>query len=57
MIRNRIRRRVREAFRVRMPDLGPNWWIVINPRRKALDAPFEELKREVEKVVQRCAKS
>jgi RNase P protein component len=40
-----------------MPDLAPNWQIVINPRRRSLDAPFEELKREVEKVIQRCAKS
>ena len=57
VVRNRIRRRVREAFRVRLPEIGPDWQIVINPRRRSLDAPFEELKREVEKVVRKCAKS
>ena len=42
------RRRVREAVRLRLDRLNPQWSIVINPRRKALDAPIAELQREVE---------
>ena len=36
--RNRIRRRVREAVRLQLERLNPQWSIVINPRRKALEA-------------------
>ena len=52
--RNRIRRRVREAVRALLERLNPQWSIVFNPRRKALDAPCAELRREVEKLFLRC---
>jgi len=52
--RNRIRRRVREAVRLRLDRLNPHWTIVINPRRKALDAPLAEIEREVERLFARC---
>jgi ribonuclease P protein component len=54
VVRNRIKRRVREAVRSTLDRLSPQWSIVINPRRKALDAPLPELQREVEKLFQRC---
>lgn len=54
VIRNRIRRRVREAVRAKLDRVGVRWDIVINPRRRALTAPFEEIEREVEKLFQRC---
>ena len=53
-IRNRIRRRVREAVRLRLDQLNPQCILVINPRRKALDATFPEIQREVEKLFLRC---
>lgn len=53
--RNRIRRRMREAVRLELPALGPQWDIVINPRRAVLDAPFDEMRSEVRKLVHRCA--
>jgi hypothetical protein len=34
--------------------LSPLWSIVINPRRKALDAPVAELHKEVIRLFQRC---
>jgi ribonuclease P protein component len=40
VLRNRVKRRVREAARLRLERLSPQWSIVINPRRKALEAPF-----------------
>ena len=54
--RNRVKRRLREALRVRLADFGPQWDVVINPRRAALEATAEELRREVDRLVQRCGK-
>jgi ribonuclease P protein component len=54
VVRNRIRRRVREAVRLHLDRLNPQWSIVINPRRKALDAPMPELHREIERLFLRC---
>ena len=54
VVRNRIRRRVREAVRAQLDRLNPQWTIVINPRRKAFDAPMPEILREVERLFQRC---
>jgi ribonuclease P protein component len=55
VVRNRIRRRVREAVRLRLDELNPQCWIVINPRRKALDAPFTQIEKEIEKLFLRCS--
>ena len=52
--RNRIKRRMREAVRLHLDRLNPQWSIVINPRRKALEAPLAELEREVERLFLRC---
>ena len=52
--RNRIKRRMREAVRLHLDRLNPQWSIVINPRRKALEAPLPELEREVERLFLRC---
>lgn len=54
VIRNRIRRRVREAVRLQLEQLNPQWSIVINPRRKALEAPAVEVRREIERLFRRC---
>ena len=52
--RNRARRRIREALRLRLPEIGHQWDIVINPRRPAIAAPAEDLWREVDRLVSRC---
>ena len=54
VVRNRIKRRVREAVRLRLDRLSPQWSIVINPRRKALNASTQELQQEVERLFLRC---
>ena len=55
VVRNRIKRRVREAVRARLERVGAGWQIVINPRSRARTAPFPQLEQEVEKFFQRCA--
>jgi len=52
--RNRIKRRMREAVRMRLDRLNSSWSIVINPRSRSLEAPATELQREVERLFQRC---
>ncbi len=54
--RNRIRRRLREAVRLSLPGLAPGWAVVVQGRKGALDAPFESLRKEVEKLFSRCAR-
>ena len=54
VVRNRIKRRIREAVRLQLDRLSPQWEIVFNPRRAAMDSPFSELTREVEKLFLRC---
>jgi ribonuclease P protein component len=57
VVRNRVKRRVREAIRLRLDQLSPQCEVVINPRRRAAGAPFPEIQREVEKLLLRCAGS
>ncbi len=52
--RNRARRRVREALRLRLAELGREWDIVINPRRTLLTAAPDDLRAEVDRLVSRC---
>jgi ribonuclease P protein component len=54
VVRNRIKRRMREAFRLHRADLNPKWDIVINPRRTVLAAPFIDLERALRKVIEQC---
>jgi ribonuclease P protein component len=52
--RNRMKRRVREALRLCLPQFGPGWQIVVNLRRAALDAPAAQIRAEVERLLARC---
>jgi ribonuclease P protein component len=54
VVRNRIRRRLREILRKRLDEIDPGMDLVINPRRKAYEAPLEDLRRDVERLVTRC---
>ena len=49
-----IRRLEEEAVRLLLAELNPQCSLVINPRRKALNAPAAELSREVRKLFLRC---
>jgi ribonuclease P protein component len=54
VVRNRIKRKLRECIRLRLHRLPEGWSVVFNPRRAALNAGFEPLLREVERVFLRC---
>jgi len=54
--RNRAKRRVREALRPRLGELGSQWDVVINPRRQSLTAAPPELQREFDRLISRCGK-
>ena len=57
VVRNRIRRRLREVVRQRLKLVGPQWEIVFNPRRAAEEASPAELAREVERLFSKCGGS
>ena len=42
-IRNRIRRRLREVYRLNEDRFAPGWDIVVVARTRAIQAPFEKL--------------
>lgn len=52
-----MKRRIREAIRLRLGRIAPRWDIVINPRRTILDAPWAQIEKEVERLVARCESS
>jgi ribonuclease P protein component len=42
-IRNRVRRRLREVYRLNEARFAPGWDIVVVARSRAIKAPFEKL--------------
>lgn len=54
VVRNRMKRRMREAVRLHLASLGPGWAIVFNPRKALLDVSFDALEREVVRVFAKC---
>ena len=54
VVRNRVRRRMREAVRLEQHLFAPGWSIVFNPRRSTADISFETLRSEVARVAGKC---
>ena len=50
VVRNRIKRRMREAVRLRLANLAPGFDVVFNPRRAVLAADFTSLAAEVDRL-------
>jgi ribonuclease P protein component len=55
-VRNRIKRRMREAVRRLRPQFPAGLAIVVNPRKAAFDAPAESIRREFERLAARCGR-
>jgi ribonuclease P protein component len=49
VIRNRMKRRLREAVRLSRPPVGPNADVVINPKKALLTLEFEVVVNEVQR--------
>lgn len=47
VVRNRVKRRLREAVRLTLPEAARGWDFVLNAREGAASASFEELADEV----------
>jgi len=47
VVRNRIRRRIREILRQHRQEIAPGWDIVIHPRSSVATAPFAPLAEEL----------
>ena len=43
VVRNRVRRRLREVYRLNEEKFSSGWDIVVVARTKAIDAPFDQL--------------
>ena len=54
VVRNRIKRRFREIFRLRRAELGTQWDIVLNVRRAAATAAFADFEKAFQKVIEKC---
>ena len=53
VVRNRIKRRLRECVRLRRERFPIGFDLVFNPRKSLLDAPWGEIEGHVEKLLQR----
>jgi ribonuclease P protein component len=57
VVRNRMKRRLREAVRLQLSGLPPTWMIVMNGRRALLEGEFSAIQREVGRLFAQCANS
>jgi ribonuclease P protein component len=51
VLRNRIKRRLREIFRINRQAIAPGWDIVVNPRPQAAEAGFAKFTKEFLKLM------
>lgn len=47
VVRNRVRRRIREAYRIHEGQMTPGWDIVVVARQRAAFAPYGQLERDL----------
>jgi len=52
VVRNRIKRRMREAIRVHLPELTVTVDVVFNPKKIVLDADFTAIDQEVKRALE-----
>ncbi|MBI3485166.1 MAG: ribonuclease P protein component [Acidobacteria bacterium] len=47
VVRNRLKRRIREILRLHRQEIATGWDIVIHPRSSVATAPFAQIEREL----------
>lgn len=57
VIRNRVKRRVREILRLSFSEIPSGWDIVVHPRQPAIREPFAKLAAELLKLIAAAAKA
>lgn len=57
VVRNRMKRRMREAVRHRLSLLPPQWCVVFNPRKPLLHTSMSDVLQAVERLFAQCANS
>jgi ribonuclease P protein component len=55
--RNRLKRRLREAARRHLEELGPGWDLVLGPRASAKSVPFDRIEATIRELFRSCARS
>lgn len=55
VVRNRLRRKMREAIRHEIHQVAGSWGFVFHPRNAAADASPEKLRAELQKVFRKCS--
>jgi len=51
-VRNRIKRRMREAIRLHLPRLTASVDVVFNPKKSVLEADFSAVEQEVQRALE-----
>ncbi|MBL1211546.1 ribonuclease P protein component [Geminocystis sp. GBBB08] len=51
VVRNRIKRQIRSAFRCLLPNISPGWFIVIIVKPEAQECNYEHFLRELEQLL------
>ena len=52
VVRNRVRRRLREIWRLNLKDMEPGWDIILVARVRAIEAPYQKLDKAYRKLLQ-----
>lgn len=53
VVRNKLKRRLRAALQIVLPEINPQLYFVILPNRRAIGATVEELKNEIGNILQK----
>jgi ribonuclease P protein component len=53
VVRNRIRRRLREVVRCRRQEISPGWDIVIHPKSSVAKAPFAAITEDLQRLLKK----
>lgn len=53
VVRNKIKRRIRNIVRNQFDRINPNQWIVVHSKHQILQATYEEIDTDITKILQK----